>query len=64
MTEEQINALTMPELVALSQALVIAVAAGEKAAKLGQPFVTSLIGDADAVAITLSVDVVQPEASA
>lgn len=62
MTDDQINALTLPELLALSKILLLAVAAGEKAAKSGVPFVSSLIGDGEAVAVTFSVDVEQPEA--
>ncbi|AZB65020.1 hypothetical protein EBL87_15195 [Cereibacter sphaeroides] len=63
MNQEDIDRLSLPELVALSKVLLLAIAAGEMAAKAGLPFVNSILGDGDAVAITMSIDVEQPEAA-
>lgn len=64
MTQEEIDRLSLPELVALSRVLSCAIAAGEKAAKAGLPFVSSILGDNEACAFTMSIDVEQPEAAA
>ncbi len=63
MTQEEIDRLSLPELVALSRVLLLAIAAGEKAAKANVPFVSSILGDGDAIAVTMSIDVEQPEAA-
>ncbi len=60
MTQDEIDRLSLPELVALSRVLLLAIAAGEKATKAGLPFVSSILGDGDAVAVTMSIDVEQP----
>ncbi|QCP88114.1 hypothetical protein EYE35_21080 [Cereibacter sphaeroides] len=64
MTQEEIDRLSLPELVALSRVLLLAIAAGEKAAKANVPFVSAILGDGDAVAVTMSIDVERPETAA
>ncbi|WP_420023742.1 hypothetical protein ACN9JG_06175 [Cereibacter azotoformans] len=61
MTDDELNALTMPELTALMQAITVAIAAADKAQKAGFNILVSLTADSAGVSVTCGVDVVEPD---